>query len=145
MSLALPALRRSEVTTKRGLASPLVHSALATTRRLRLQLARVVHMKLLKRRAGSPVRRLFASACASSPSIMAISRSFFCRPNTKSTPFASHQVINSSRAKPESARNKMQVRGQHARMRDDARHLLHGAGRRVHIGTAQLGEQQMLA
>ena len=49
-----PSLRAIEVTTKRGLASPCVHSALATTRRRRLQLDRVSHMKVLKRRAGVP-------------------------------------------------------------------------------------------
>ena len=44
------------MTTKRGLASPPVHSALATTRRWRLQLSRVDQVKSLKRRAGLPVR-----------------------------------------------------------------------------------------
>src|SRR3954463_3124552 len=39
---------------KRGLASPFVHSALAITRRLRLQLSRVDQRKSLKRRAGLP-------------------------------------------------------------------------------------------
>jgi hypothetical protein len=92
------------LTTKRGLASPSVNSALATTRRSRLQLSRVVHLNSLKVRAGLPVRRLFASACASSPAIMPISRSFFARPNRKCTPFASHHAISKSRAKPESAR-----------------------------------------
>src|SRR6185369_13915054 len=80
MSLALPALRRSEVTTKRGLASPLVHSALATTRRLRLQLVRVLHMKLLKRRTGRPVRRLLAAASSSSLAILPTSRSLPASP-----------------------------------------------------------------
>lgn len=37
---------------KRGLASPFVHSALAMTRRLRLQLLRVDQISSLKRRAG---------------------------------------------------------------------------------------------
>ena len=46
---------------KRGLALPLVHSALATTRRGRLQLSRVDQSKTLKRRAGlSPVTALGA-------------------------------------------------------------------------------------
>ena len=40
--------------TKRGLALPWVHSALATTRRARLQLSRVVHGKSANRRAGLP-------------------------------------------------------------------------------------------
>ena len=40
---------------KRGLASPCVHSALAMTRRSRLQLLRVVQVNSLKRRAGFPL------------------------------------------------------------------------------------------
>jgi hypothetical protein len=64
-----------EVTTKRGLASPCVHSDFATTRRWRLQLLRVLHTKSLKQRAGFPVRSLFAAACSSSLSISATSRS----------------------------------------------------------------------
>ena len=43
---------------KRGLLSPPVHSALATTRRDRLQLLSVDQVKSLKRRAGLPVRSL---------------------------------------------------------------------------------------
>jgi hypothetical protein len=39
-----------------------------------------------------PVRRLFASACASSLAIIATSRSFCARPNRKCTPFASHHA-----------------------------------------------------
>lgn len=102
---------------KRGLASPWVASALATTRRLRLQVERVVHMKLLKRRSGLPVRRLFASARSSSLPIAVTSRSLRANPNTKSTALASHHVIRSSRAKPESARSTMRVRGHRVRMR----------------------------
>ena len=51
------------MTTKRGLASPRVHSALLTTRRRRDQLSRVDQRKSLKRRAGWPV--LVASSSAS--------------------------------------------------------------------------------
>jgi hypothetical protein len=47
------------------------HSAFAATRRRRLQLLRVLHTKSLKRRAGLPVRSLFAAACSSSLSISA--------------------------------------------------------------------------
>jgi hypothetical protein len=54
------------VTTKRGLAWPSVHSALATTRRWRLQLSRVVQAKSLKRRADLPVCWLCSAASASS-------------------------------------------------------------------------------
>jgi hypothetical protein len=47
-----PSAAVSEVTIKRGLASPFVHSALAMTRRARLQLFLVVQTNSLKRRAG---------------------------------------------------------------------------------------------
>ena len=59
-------LALSEVTTKRGLAVPAVHSALAMTRRWRLQLSRVDHWNSLNRRAGRPLALLSASAAASS-------------------------------------------------------------------------------
>ena len=45
--------------------------------------------------------------------------------------FASHHAIRSSRAKPESARNRMRVRGQWARTRNQARH-----SRRIQAGAA---------
>ena len=80
--LDLHSRRVSEVTTKRGLASPSVNSALPTTRRRRVQPRRVWYMKLLKHRAGLPVRRLFLSARASSSAISAISLSFLANPNT---------------------------------------------------------------
>jgi hypothetical protein len=89
----------SEVTTKRGLASPAVNSALPTTRRSRLQLSSVVHRKSLKQRAGLP-RRLFASALAISLEIFAINRGFFANSTRKCTSLASHHAISSSRAKP---------------------------------------------
>src|SRR4051794_41951101 len=44
----------SEVTIKRRLAAPSVHSALPMTRRMRLQLSKVDQRKSLKRRAGLP-------------------------------------------------------------------------------------------
>src|SRR6185437_14699688 len=89
--LGLHSARLSEVTTKRGLAPSLVTSALPMTRRSRLQLRRVRYLNSLKYRAGLSVRRLFASARSSSLAIAATRRSFFCRPNRKWTPFASHQ------------------------------------------------------
>ena len=101
---------------KRGLASSSVHSAFATTRRWRLQLVRVLHLKSLKRRAGLPVRRLCTAACSSSALISAISRSVFASPNRKSTPLVSHQTISSSRAKPESARSRMRTHGHRRRI-----------------------------
>ena len=80
---------------------------------------------------------------------MAISstrRGLRARPKTKSTRFASHQAISASRAKPLSARSRMRTRGQRARIRrDDARDLLHGAGRGVDVGAAELGRQQVPA
>src|SRR5215475_11738104 len=85
----------SEVTTKRRLASPVVNSALPTTRRSRLQLSSVVHRKSLKQRADLPVRRLFASALAISLEIF-FSQGVFANPKRKCTSFASHQTINSS-------------------------------------------------
>src|SRR5213078_2462681 len=112
---------------KRGLASPCVASALATTRRLRLQVVRVIHMKLLKLRSGLPVRRLFVIARSSSVSISATSRSLRASPNTKSTLLASHQVMMSSRAN----------------AGDEARHLLERAIRCVPVGPPQPGDQQM--
>jgi hypothetical protein len=44
----------SQFAMKRGSAAPCVDSALATTRPSRLQLAPVVHLNCLKRRAGLP-------------------------------------------------------------------------------------------
>src|SRR4051812_45999928 len=58
---------------KRGLASPWVHSALAITRRLRLQLSRVDQRNSLKRRAGLPVRAASSSAWISSTAISSTS------------------------------------------------------------------------
>src|SRR5262249_30603980 len=96
---ALHSDRLSEVTTKRGWASLAVTPALATRVRGRLELSRVVRGKSLKQRAGLPVRRLLASALAISPEILAVNRVFLANPKRKCTPFASHQAINSSRAK----------------------------------------------
>src|SRR6516165_6378697 len=90
----------NEVTTKRGLAWPPVHSALATTRRSRLQLRRVRQVNSLKRRAGFSVFWLCSCAAASSLSISPTSRLFLAKPNTKSTPLLSHHAISPSRAKP---------------------------------------------
>lgn len=101
---------------KRGLASPVVHSALAITRRLRLQLSSVVHMKSLKRRAGARVSAASFSAAFSSRAILATSRSFLASPNTYSTPLSSHHAINSSRANPESALSQISTLGQRERI-----------------------------
>src|SRR4029434_5163592 len=107
---ALHSDRWSEVTTKRGLASPAVNSALPTTRRSRLQLSSVVQRESLKQRDGLAVRRLIVTALAISLEIFAINRGFLANPKRKCTSFASHQAINSSRAKPLSARTRMRTR-----------------------------------
>jgi hypothetical protein len=65
----------------RGLASPPVTSALPMTRRLRLQLSSVDHMKSLKHRAGLPVRTLSTAAISSSALIASSRRSLRARPN----------------------------------------------------------------
>src|SRR5205807_207240 len=70
----------------------------------------------LKRRAGWPVALLSSSAAASSSAISVASRLFFARPNRKSTPLASHQLIRASRANPESARSTRRTSGQRARI-----------------------------
>ena len=74
--------RGDDEAMKRGLASPCVHSALAMTRRLRLQLSRVLQSKSLKRRAACPMLSALALAAASSASIMATSRALRASPNT---------------------------------------------------------------
>src|SRR3954463_14251978 len=102
---------------KRGLASPWVHSALAITRRLRLQLSRVDQRKSLKRRAGLPVRAASSSAWISSTEISSTRRSLGASPNPEAALFFSHQAIKASRAKPESARSRMRTRGQRVRIR----------------------------
>ena len=101
---------------KRGLASPSVHSALATTRRDCDQLSTVDHSNSLKRRAAWPVVFASFSASASSGSICAMSRSFLAQPSTKCTPLLLHHVMRASRQKPLSARTRMVVSGQCSRM-----------------------------
>src|ERR1700730_2168683 len=148
--------RASEVTTKRGLALPSVHSALATTRRSWLQLSRVRQAKSLKRRAGLPVFWLCSAAWASSLLISSTKRRFLARPNRKSTPLVSHQVISPSRAKPESARSRMRTLGQRRRIWATIRAtsatlpwalqptgLTRGAG--IDVRRAQFARQQMPA
>jgi hypothetical protein len=90
---------------KLGFASPFVHSVLAITRRLQLQLSSLDHLKSLKPRAGRPVSAACFSAAFSSRAILLARQSLRARPNTYSTSFSSHQAINSSRAKPLSARS----------------------------------------
>jgi hypothetical protein len=61
---------------KRGLASLCVHSALAMTRRSRLQLLRVDQVSSLNRRAGAPRGRLSSRAITSSAPIVRLRRAF---------------------------------------------------------------------
>src|SRR5882757_9950073 len=51
-------LRRGFVAPSRSAVDGIIHSALPTTRRCRLQLLRVLYWKSLKRRAGLPLWRL---------------------------------------------------------------------------------------
>jgi mRNA-degrading endonuclease RelE of RelBE toxin-antitoxin system len=58
-----------------------LRGASGALRRRRLQVRRVIHMKLLKRRSILPVRRLLVATTSSSVLISAMSRSFvFVRP-----------------------------------------------------------------
>jgi hypothetical protein len=86
------------------------------TRRRRLQLSRVDQEDSLNRRAGWPLALLSSSAAASSAAISPTRRSFLARPNRKSTPLTSHQLIRASRANPESARSTMRTSGHCARI-----------------------------
>src|SRR5918994_5470433 len=69
------ALAGSEVTMKRGFGPLARCSALATTRRSRLQLSSVRQAKSAKRRAGPPWAKLAASASARSSAMAATRRS----------------------------------------------------------------------
>ena len=102
---------------KRGLASPCVHSALAMTRRLRLQLSSVLHWKSLKRRAGSAglLGRRLAPRQAPLRSWRPGGR---CGPARTDNPRGSARTTPSApRAQsPESARSTMRTNGQRARI-----------------------------
>src|SRR3954451_16104006 len=80
--LASISVAGSEVTMKRGLAAPSVHSALPMTRRTRLQLSKVDQRKSLKRRAGLPVLSAAACAAAISVAISPVRRGLRARPKT---------------------------------------------------------------
>jgi hypothetical protein len=126
----------SEVTTKRGLASPPVNSALATTRRSRLQLRRVVHLNSLKYRAGLPVRRL-SRDLGDQPGIL----------------LQAEQKVHAVRLAPGHQRllRKAAVGTQQnacarpapADLRDNARHLLNRIRRGTHARGLQPSRQQM--
>ena len=103
-------------------------------------------MKLLKRRSDRPVRRLLAATRSSSVAISQTSRSLRASPNRKSTPLGlapSHQVIPCKAAV--GAQQDTYPRPPTPNLRDDACYLLDRAGRRVQVGTPQLGDEQMAA
>src|SRR5947208_324984 len=102
---------KARVGLARGPFRPLLPQgqALATTRRWRLQLSRVVQVKSLKRRAALPVCRLCSAASASSAWISPTKRLLRASPNRKSTGLVSHQAIRASRAIPESPRSRARI------------------------------------
>jgi hypothetical protein len=85
-------LRDSEVTIKRGLASPPVHSALATTRRARLKLSSVDHIRSLNRRRLVP----FAALRARGPPPL---REGLLRPATWRTTSRNDQILVAARSR----------------------------------------------
>ena len=133
---------------KRGLASPCVHSAFATTRRSAAPAVARRPLEVLEARgpacrwprlAGLRLRQLAsrsrrpAGRCCASPS-------------TKSTSLASHQLIRSSRQKPAVGADDDRRPGPaRADLRDDALDLLDAARRCVDVGGPQLRRQQMPA
>ena len=105
---------------KRGLALPPPGpgrtSALATTRRLRLQLFSVRHRNERNRRDAAPVCMLRTRERRSALAIRACSRLFPARPMTVSTPAPSAHASTASRQKPESVRRMMRTSGQCSRI-----------------------------
>src|SRR3954469_10283884 len=134
----------SEVTMKRGLASPSVHSALPMTRRMRLHLSKVDQRKSLKRRAGLPVLSASARAAALSVSISARRGGVGGQAEdvVHAVGFAPrHQRLAAEAAV--GAQQNAHPRPAGADLADDARHFLHRSGRAVDVGAAQLGRPQV--
>ena len=105
------------MTTKRGLASPCVHSALPITRRRRDQLiARGVAEVLVAAGGPSGGGRLslrleqFGGDLLDEPRVAG-------ETEHEVDPVRSRHAISAARAKPESARKRMRARGQRARIR----------------------------
>ena len=134
------------MTTKRGLASPWVHSALATTRRSRLQLCRVRQAEILEpacRLAG-----LFALRCGcgelgldhlGQPGIPGQAEQEVDRVVLAPT----HQgVASKPRIGPQ---QNAHARPALADAGDDPRHLLDRPGAGVDVGATQFGREQMPA
>src|SRR3954447_20545410 len=143
----------SEVTRKRGFASPRVHSALAITRRRRDQLSLVDQRKSRNTRAGLPVASTMVRASWRAAATRVSSRVLRARPKTKSTRFCSHQNAVLLAPEHQCLAGKARVGPQHdlhpwpARpdLTDDALDLLHRPGAGVDVGAAQLGGQEMPA
>ena len=83
--------------------------------------------KSLKRRAGLPLCWLSSAAAASSASISPTSRVSRAKPNRKSMPLVSHQVISPSRAKPNLGAAECALPASGCGSGDDPRHLLDAA------------------
>src|SRR5512135_1348254 len=137
--LAARSSAKSDVTTNRGLAPLARCSALATTRRSRLQLSSVRYRNSANTRVGSFVRSNPSRACSCSPAIIATSRGFCASPRMKSTPSRSHQAMIGSRQKPLSARIVILTPGH------DPLELLECPGAGVDVGGPQPGAEQVIA
>jgi hypothetical protein len=74
MDFLIFVLRRGLIVLSLSAAEGIIHSALPTTRRWRLQLLCVLYWKSLKRRAGLPLSRFSAAASASSAAICGFTR-----------------------------------------------------------------------
>jgi hypothetical protein len=140
----------SEVTTKRGLAplapQPGIHSALATTRRRRLQLSCVVQRKSAKRRAGRPV----ASAYVLGPGerdVDVLDQPGIARQAEQEVDAVllapGHQRLPREAAV--AAQHDAHPRPAGADLADDARYLLDRAGRGVDVRAPELRRQQVAA
>ena len=132
------------MTTKRGLASPWVHSALATTRRWRLQLSRVEPGEVPEaaRRLTGPAAQLgrlgeFAFDLADQPAVARQPEQEVDAPA-----FAPrHQSVAGKAAI--GTQQDAHLGPAAADLGDKPRHLLDRPGRAVDVGRAQFGRQQM--
>ena len=131
---------------KRGLALPLVHSALATTRRGRLQLSRVDQSKSLKQRAGLSAARLLGAGLdqlaldlCDEPPVAGESEDVFDAVFLA----PAHQVVAAEAGVgPE---HDAHAGPAGADLRDDALDLLDARRRGVDVGAPELGGEQMPA
>ena len=103
-------------------------------------------MKFLKRRSGWPVRRLFASAAREFGLDLGDQPGVLCQAEHEVDAVRlapGHQVL--ARKAGVGAQQDARARPARADVRDDARHFLDRARRRVDVGAPQLGHQQMTA